>query len=175
MDHPDFGGDPRRSEPPDPDTLSMKTSPRARRVRTISPDASAQEAAELMGQWHVGFLVVVEDSIPVGVVSDRDLAMRTLARGLRPSECRVSQVMTTPVVTLANGSSHQDASKLMRKHRIRKLPVVDSNGRIVSVLTADDLLESLGKQVHGLAKAVSRELDNEAIEDPGGSSIFGRE
>lgn len=153
----------------------MNTPSRARHVQTVAPEATAQEAAEMMAHGHVGFLVVVVDSAPIGVVSDRDLAMRTLARGLRPTECRVEDVMSTPAITLPEGQSHRDASKLMRKHRIRKLPVVDSGGRVVSVITADDLLESLGGQVHGLAKAVSRELNQEAAGDSEGSSIFGRE
>ena len=72
-------------------------------VRTVSPDASARDAARALDRWHVGFLVVVENDRPVGVLTDRDLALRVLAERRNPSACRVAEIMTTPAITLPAG------------------------------------------------------------------------
>ena len=154
-------------------------------VRSIAPSDSAQEAARRMGRWHVGFLVVVEDEKPVGVITDRDVALRTLRDRKDPATCTVSGIavsditvadmMTAPVITLKVGQAPSEASALMREHAIRKLPIVDSDGRLRGVFTADDLILSLGKRIYDLAHAVQRELRNEACPPDTGSSVFGKE
>jgi len=144
-------------------------------VLTISPTDTAREAAWRMREGSVGFLVVTEHDQPVGVVTDRDVALGVLVEDRDPGECPVSELMTSPVVTLRDDQPPVEASALMRRHGIRKLPVVDAAGRLVGVLTADDLILSLGRQVHDLAEAVRRELGNEAMPPEPFRSVFGKE
>ena len=144
-------------------------------VRTISPETTAREAAVQLGQWHVGFLVVVDGERPVGVLTDRDVALRVLARRRNPSACKVADIMTSPFVSLPAGQGTAEASRLMRENAVRKLPIVDAEGRLEGVVTADDIVLSLGQRIHALADAVQRELRNEALPPDTGSSIFGKE
>lgn len=153
----------------------MKQESTQPRVRTVTPDASVREAAREMGRWHVGFLVVVEGDEVVGVLTDRDAALRVLTAGRDPEGTLVREVMTSPAIALPSDWTSAGASALMRKHGIRKLPVVSEEGLLEGVVTADDLVLSLGHRIHALADAVRRELRNEALPPDSGSYVLGKE
>lgn len=95
-------------------------------VATVSPNQTVQEAAQLMSQKNVGALPVVENGQMKGIVTDRDITLRTTAKGLNAST-PVSQVMSTSLVTGTSNMSIQEAANVMSQHQIRRLPIVENN------------------------------------------------
>lgn len=108
---------------------------------TIRADATLSEAAALMDEKAVGALLVVDGQRLVGIVTDRDLAVRALARHA-PLDGRVDSVMTTDVVSLPPDVDVREAFKVMRSHALRRLPLLEG-GRPVGMVTTDDLLIAL--------------------------------
>jgi CBS domain-containing protein len=110
----------------------------------IQPDATVADAAAIMERAGVGVLAVIDGAEIVGIVTDRDLVRRALARRL-PPDARVDAVMTTPVVTVDAAADLHDAIRTLRHHALRRLPVV-RDGRFVGMVSLDDLLvEAAGK------------------------------
>ncbi|HSK60617.1 MAG TPA: CBS domain-containing protein, partial [Actinomycetospora sp.] len=105
---------------------------------TIESDRTVREAAELMRSSDIGDVVVVDGGRPVGIVTDRDLVVRVLATGGDPDDA-VRTACSTDLVTAAPGDSLEDASRLMRQHDLRRLPVVDGGGALVGIVSLGDL------------------------------------
>jgi CBS domain-containing protein len=124
-----------------------------RELVTIAPDRPAHEAAKLMGAHHVGAVLVVEGGRPVGIITDRDLALRLLAAG-RFGDEPVSEVMTPDLVTVRVHDSLDHAIFTMRQHGVRRLPIVNEDGSVVGLLSLDDLLVLLGGEVSSVVEAV---------------------
>lgn len=134
----------------------MRTSDAIRRSAVgIRPDQTLREAAEIMEQAGVGSLVVVDDGRLVGLVTDRDLVRRGLAKGLDPA-ARVDGLMSAPVTTIAADADLHDAFALFRSHAVRRLPVVRGD-TVVGVLTVDDLLIDVAADLTDLARPVTAE------------------
>jgi CBS domain-containing protein len=110
-----------------------------RHVETVGPDTTLQEAAEKMASCDVGFLPVMKANVPVGVVTDRDITVRAVARGDDPRQTRVSQVMTPGVETIPETAPVEEAARLMREKQVRRVLVEDINRRIVGVVAMADL------------------------------------
>lgn len=124
---------------------------------TIAPDHTITEAAAEMDRLAVGALVVVEeDGRPTGIVTDRDLVVRALARRLSP-DARVDAVMSTDLVTLAPDADLRDALGVFEERAIRRLPLV-SGDRLVGMITIDDLLVDLAADLADLARPVTAEV-----------------
>lgn len=107
-------------------------------VATISPQQSAQEAAQLMSQHNVGSIPVVENNSCVGIVTDRDIALRAVSQGRDPKTTRVQEVMTSGIVTGAPEMDVHEAADLMAQQQIRRLPVIE-NGKITGIVALGDL------------------------------------
>jgi CBS domain-containing protein len=122
----------------------------------IRPDQTIRSAADLMEQAGVGALAVIDGDDLVGVVTDRDLVRRGLARGLA-SDARVDGVMTAPVVTISADADLHDAFALFRMHAVRRLAVV-RDGSFVGMLTVDDLLVDVAADLADLARPVTAEV-----------------
>ncbi len=121
---------------------------------TATPEKSVRTLAMLMRDRHVGAVVIVEKSRPVGIVTDRDLVSRVVAAGRDPLGLTAKDVMTANVVVAREGTPVADATELMRAHGIRRVPVVNGRGRLVNVMTLDDLLVVLGGEIADLGRAV---------------------
>lgn len=121
----------------------------------IEPDRTVHDAAVLMEQAGVGTLVVVDDGRPVGILTDRDLVRRVMARGLE-SSARVDGVMSSPVVTIDADADLHDAFACFRTHALRRL-VVERDGKLAGVVTVDDLLIDIAADLADLAKPVTAE------------------
>jgi CBS domain-containing protein len=113
-------------------------------VVCCSPQTSAMQAASLMRHKHVGDLVVVddpqEDGVPLGIVTDRDLAIEVLGNGLDPAKTTVGSLMRKPVVIAHESEDTARVIERMREHGVRRLPVVGHDGEVVGIITLDDLL-----------------------------------
>jgi CBS domain-containing protein len=134
-------------------------------VASCGRDAGILEAARLMRQHHTGDLIVVDDPdgdrVPVGIVTDRDIVVEVLANGLDLTETRVAQIMSAKLVIAAAAEDTSDAMDRMRLHGVRRLPVVDHDGRLMGIVTLDDMLTLHAAQATALADIVSKEQHRE--------------
>lgn len=113
---------------------------RAQDVCTVISEAPIKEAAQAMVSRDVGDVFVVVDRKPVGILTDRDLVVRGMAVGADPETTLAWEVMTQPLVTVTDEEGVEGAVALMARHGVRRLPIVDEAGRLISVLTLDDIL-----------------------------------
>ena len=115
-----------------------------------------------MRQHHVGCVIVVEDDAhgaiaPVGIVTDRDLVIEILAKGLEPEKVSLGDIMSFELVIAHEDDRLWDTLQRMRVKGVRRVPVVDRLGALKGILTSDDLLEVLAGEMSELAKLISRE------------------
>jgi CBS domain-containing protein len=122
----------------------------------IGVDATVTKAAAVMEATGVGALAVLDDDRLTGVVTDRDLVRRVLARGM-PPDARVDSVMSSPVVTIDADDDLHAAFGLFRTHGIRRLAVV-SGHRFVGMVSVDDLLIDVAGDLADLARPVTGEV-----------------
>jgi CBS domain-containing protein len=121
----------------------------------IAPDRTMQEAAEIMERSGVGALAVVDGDELVGIVTDRDLVRRGLAKGLE-LDARVDGMMSSPVVTIDADADLRAAYALFRSNAVRRLAIVDG-GRFAGVVAIDDLLINLAADLSDLVRPVTAE------------------
>jgi CBS domain-containing protein len=108
---------------------------------TIEPSTPAQEAARTLKLENVGALPIVEDGKLVGVVTDRDLAIRVLAEG-KSIDTPVREIASKDIVTIDPQQSLEEAARLMAEHQVRRLPVVEEDGKLVGILAQADVAQS---------------------------------
>ncbi|WP_027416797.1 CBS domain-containing protein [Aneurinibacillus terranovensis] len=108
-----------------------------KQVSAVRPDQPIADAANIMHQYDVGAVPVVQNGQCVGIVTDRDIAIRAVANG-RDGNTPVSNVMTKNVVTASSQMDVHEAARLMAQHQIRRLPVVD-NGELNGMVALGDL------------------------------------
>jgi CBS domain-containing protein len=108
-------------------------------VETIQPDDTAQYAASRMKEHDVGFLPVVVEGQAVGVLTDRDLALRCCAEGRDPHATRVGDLMTPGVIGCRETEGIASASRLMEEKKLRRIVVTDDAGVVTGLLSVDDL------------------------------------
>jgi CBS domain-containing protein len=127
-----------------------------RKPVTIDVGDTIAAAAELFADAGVGSLVVVDKERPVGIVTDRDLVVRALARGVGP-DGRVDGVMSMGVVALDADDDVEELYAVFGRHAIRRVPVVDHD-RVVGVISLDDALVSTAGQLAALAGVLSTQI-----------------
>jgi len=125
---------------------------------TVGPADSALAALQIMADKDIGFLVVLDRDAMVGVLSERDCARRLVLVGKRAETTPVAELMVRDVVSVDPAQTFADCLRLMHRHRIRHLPVVD-NGKVVAVVSIRDLL---GEAVAHHARIIS-ELERERL------------
>ena len=112
-------------------------------VVIANPEESIRSVARKMETYNVGFIVIIdEDKRPIGVVTDRDLALRVLGYNISP-ETPVSKVMTHNVLAVTENVSLVEALKTMEENNVRRLPVLNDEGLVVGIVTADEVLVRL--------------------------------
>jgi len=116
------------------------------------------QAARAMRSKNVGALVVVNAGRPVGMLTDRDIVVEVVARGMDPEEVRVGDVMVKKPVTIRQDLGVFDAARAFAKTGVRRLPVVTGSGVLVGVITMDDVIMLLGNEMGHLAGALSAGL-----------------
>jgi CBS domain-containing protein len=130
-------------------------------------NATATEAAQLMRQFHVGTLVVADgeqDSVvPVGLVTDRDIVVSVVAPQIDADSVLVGEIMNPTLITAHEDDDVYDTIQKMGLKGIRRLPVVDPHGKLVGIVSEDDLLEQLSREMAALATISQRQQAKEAI------------
>ena len=138
-----------------------------REVVIVQRDDTVLEAARLMRQHHVGDVLVVEKrngiSVPVGIVTDRDLVVEIMAPELDQLVITVGDIMAAELTTVKEGTGIFEAIQYMRGKGVRRLPVVNESGALVGILTLDDLLELLSEELFELAKLLRYAQKKEAV------------
>ena len=109
------------------------------KVISVDPRATVMEAAVLMNQYRIGFLVVADGERPVGVFSERDILRRVVVARLDPGKTLVNEVMSSEMLVCNPSTSVEEARSVMKNRRIRHLPVVDGNERLVGLVSIGDL------------------------------------
>lgn len=124
-------------------------------VATITADKTICDCTRQMRLEHVGSLVVVnDDQTPLGMITDRDIAIEVVARNLDPMKLTVRDVMTTPVVTAGPSESMVVALARMREFGVRRLPIVDEEGKLVGVISNSNLVEELSSLLDSLVRNI---------------------
>ena len=136
------------------------------RVVTVADRATPlTDAAKLMREHHVGSLVVVENRagarVPVGILTDRDIVVAVVARGVDPTTLTAADVMAGELLTVREQDSEFDALALMRRRGVRRVPVVAADGALAGIVTVDDLLEIVAEQLDDIVRAITSEQAQE--------------
>lgn len=128
-------------------------------VASAAPSESVRAAAHRMAEYNVGTLAVLDDNrVPVGVITDRDIALRIVARGRDPESVMVSDAMTSPARTVGEDEAIEEALHRMRNSSVRRLVVVDGEGKAVGVLSVDDVLDLLAEEAAAVGSLLRREV-----------------
>jgi CBS domain-containing protein len=127
---------------------------------------SLRVAAQLMREKHVGALAVVDerngDRIPVGIITDRDIVIAVVAKGLDADTLLVGEAMSPDLVTARESDGVSECIAKMRAKGVRRVPVVDARGALVGIVSADDFLDLLAEELSGLARMIASEQRREA-------------
>jgi CBS domain-containing protein len=107
--------------------------------RTIDTAGSAVDAARMMRDEDVGLIPIVESDHLVGTVTDRDIAVRLVAEGKSPEKTRVADIASRELVTIDPDQDVDEALRLMAKHQVRRLPVVEEDGKLVGIVAQADI------------------------------------
>jgi len=124
-------------------------------ISTIDSGSSATEASKIMSVNKVGYLIVLERGKPVGIVTERDLVLKVMAKESNPKEVKISGFMSSPLITIDPDSHIEEAVEIMKKHGFRRLPVVKNN-IIYGIFTAKDLVEHYEELEYKLASEFVR-------------------
>lgn len=141
-----------------------------REPSTARPDESIRDAAKRMDAVGVGCLVIVDgEGRPAGIVTDRDVALRVLRKRLDADATPVREIMNKPVVTVTADAPVAVALRLMRTHALRRLPVVESRGgRLIGIVTCDDMLDLISTELAAAADAVRGQMPQASAPGAGG-------
>jgi CBS domain-containing protein len=124
---------------------------------TAGPDDTLAAVALLMQEHNVGAVVIVENQRPVGIITDRDLALAFGARGV-DRQAKVHTVMTRRVLAIPDDTGVLAATKYIRECGVRRLPIVDAQDRMVGMVSLDDLVELLARELFNVAEGIKREM-----------------
>jgi CBS domain-containing protein len=125
---------------------------------TAGREETLLAAAQRMEKEGIGLLVVTEEERLAGVLSDRDVALEVAARGRDASRTHIGHVMNASPVSVGSEVPLEEALGLMRDERVRRLPVVDAEGRIEGLVSADDLVRLLSREIGGLGEVLAAQL-----------------
>jgi CBS domain-containing protein len=107
--------------------------------RSLESGSSAVEAARLMRDEDVGIVPIVEGKKLVGTVTDRDIVTRVVAEGKTPESVTVGDIASRELVTIDPQQDLEDALRLMARHQVRRLPVVEEDGKLVGIVAQKDV------------------------------------
>lgn len=109
---------------------------------TSTPETDLQKVAKQMMDHNVGLIPIIDnkDTMKViGVVSDRDIALRCVAEGKNPRDMKAEDVMSKPVVVVSQDDDLQNVARMMEQHKVRRIPVVDDEGKVCGIVAQADI------------------------------------
>jgi len=127
----------------------------------IQEDKTVKDAAKLMKEYNVGCLIVMREQkispIPMGIVTDRDIVVKCLVNGHNINDYKVREIMSTPALTVVESVSILDTLMKMRYNSIRRIPVVDEKGHLTGILSLDDILDYISKELNEIIQIFQKE------------------
>ena len=108
-------------------------------VKVVRPDTTAQEIVATMNKFDISSIIVVQGERPVGIITARDILVRLVEQCLAPSALTAKQIMTSPLVTISESATIEEAARLMAKKKIKTLPVMDNN-KLAGIVTFTDIV-----------------------------------
>jgi CBS domain-containing protein len=120
-----------------------------RNVEVVQPNSVLQEAAGKMKSLNVGSLPVCDNRKLLGIITDRDIAIRAVADGRDPTSTKVSETMSPDLVYCFEDQDIKDAANLMERHQIRRLPILDRNQQLVGIVSLGDLAVETKNKLSG--------------------------
>lgn len=136
-----------------------------REVIIIADNSSVIEAAKLMRDYHVGSIVVTKKdegiTKPIGIITDRDIVIDVIAKDISPEKVTVNGIMNSKLITGKDTDQLWNSLRTMRTHGIRRMPVIDSDGCLVGIITADDILELFSEELLDLTRLIALEQKKE--------------
>ena len=124
---------------------------------SIDAEQTVAHAAKMMRDEDVGLAPIVEGDKLVGTLTDRDIAIRVVAEGKDPNQTTVREIASTNIVTIDPQQDLDEALRLMAKHQVRRLPVVEEDGRLVGVVAQADVAEQADERRTGeVVEKISR-------------------
>ncbi|CAJ37042.1 conserved hypothetical CBS domain protein [Methanocella arvoryzae MRE50] len=144
----------------------------SRKLITADVSETAETIGGKMAAARTGCVIVVRDTQPVGIVTERDLVVKVVSKNLQPSTVKAEELMSTPLITVTPDKSTELASREMVRHRIRRLPVVQGR-KLVGIVTDSDLL-SISSELSGILRDLIQQNNppgefsggNEAVVSP---------
>ena len=137
-----------------------------RQVVIADRGLSVAETAKLMRRYHVGDVVVVEEiegrRRPVGIITDRDIAVEVVAAGLSPETLTAGDILGQEVAVVGEHEGVFETIRYMRDKGVRRMPVVDGEGWLLGIVTLDDLIELLAEEMGELTRLISVGRQREA-------------
>jgi len=134
-------------------------------VVTISEDASANRAAELMESDKLGCIIVTnKEGKPLGIITERDLVVRVLAKNVKPDTIRSGEVMTSPLITIEPDASISEAARRMSRLDVRRLGVI-YKGQLIGLLSSKDILSVVPDLLETIQEKTLIERENKAEEE----------
>lgn len=140
---------------------------RRNRMIVLNRESMVYQAARAMEDNHIGAVLVSGPQGLAGIVTDRDLALAVLGGDLDPDNTTLSEIMSEGVVACDVSASLDDVARLMREHRVRRIPIVD-DGRLAGLITFDDLVVDGSIELETLRAIVVAQLEVEAPQKPAG-------
>ena len=124
---------------------------------TAHGDQTAGNLATVMVEENVGSVIIVNDNEPIGIVTDRDLVVEVLEPRRDPTETTAEDIMAEALTTVAMSDGIFEATRTMRDHAVRRLPVVDEDDNVAGIVTMDDFVVLLSDELANLSKVVEAE------------------
>ena len=132
-----------------------------RNVVTLAPDATVQEAVKKMREFHVGDIVIVKNvagkTVPLGILTDRDIVMSTVAFGVAPSSVTVEEIMAPALTAAKTTDSFYHVLNLMKEHGIKRVPLVNPAGTLEGIISSEDIVALLASELTDVVKIKERQ------------------
>lgn len=122
-------------------------------VVTTSRDATLGDVAETLETENVGAVVVTEDDEPTGIITDRDVAL-AVAHSDDPASVAVEEAMTSDPATIQEDEEAIEISRVIGERNVRRIPVVDDDGKLTGIVTLDDLVATIGEQLDNVSDTI---------------------
>jgi len=113
--------------------------------RVVRRDTNVQEVVATMNKFDISSIIVVEEERPVGIITHKDIISKLVQPRIPPDAVTAREVMATPVVTINEEASIEEAARLMVRKHIKKLAVIRNNSELVGIITSGDLMREAPK------------------------------
>ncbi len=113
--------------------------------RVVRRDTNVQEVVATMNKFDISSIIVVEEKRPIGIVTHKDIVSKLVQARIPPDAVTAREIMSSPIITINEDSSIEEAARLMSKRRIKKLIVTKNNNELVGIITSSDLVREAPK------------------------------